>query len=107
LSNRASTFVSAFIVTVHGLVAPHPPPLKLPNVDPDAGVALRVICPPSATVVEHDVCVGPPPQSMPVPDTLPEPAPDTVTVKVRPVKPASNAPMSHCPPVGSGRLTPR
>src|SRR5205807_2086666 len=50
-SNFASTVWSAFIVTVHGLLAPQPPPVKVVNREPAAGAAVNVTCVPSATVV--------------------------------------------------------
>jgi hypothetical protein len=83
-SNLASTVWSAFMVTVHGLVAPHPPPVKVVNPEPESGVAVSVTWVPSATVVEHRLFArAPPVQSIPGPVTVPDPLPDTVTVNVR------------------------
>ena len=70
--------MSAFITTVQGLPAPHPPPVN--PVKLAAGVAVRVMEVPSATVVVQVVCPAPP-QSMPGPATFPDPV--SVTVSVR------------------------
>src|SRR5215217_645158 len=77
----ASTLLSASMVTVHGLAAPQPPPAKPAKVELDAGVAVRAMPVPSATVSEQSLWPAPP-QSMPAPVTVPDPVPDVDTVSV-------------------------
>jgi hypothetical protein len=48
---------------------------------PRPGVALSAIVVPSATRCEQSVCPAPP-QSMPLPVTVPDPVPEVVTVSV-------------------------
>jgi len=71
------TDVAALMVTVHVPVPVHPPALQPVNVEPAAGVAVRVTAVPLARVAEHVV-----PHAIPVGelDTVPAPAPDLVTV---------------------------
>ena len=47
-SNLALTLLSAFMVTVQGLVAPQPPPVKPAKVEPPVGVAVSVTRVPSS-----------------------------------------------------------
>ena len=52
-SNRASTDWFAFIVTMHGLVAAHPAPVKPANREPPPGVAVSATFVPSVNAVEQ------------------------------------------------------
>ena len=74
------TDVAALMVTVHVPVPAQPPPLQPVNVEPAAGVAVRVTAVPLARVAEHVV-----PHAIPVGelDTVPAPAPDFVSVSVK------------------------
>ena len=69
--NVAVTVVGAAMLKLHGLVEPHPPPLKLVNADPLLGTAITV------TVVPGLYCMQFAPQAVPtgVMATLPLPFP--------------------------------
>src|SRR6185503_8569787 len=78
--NVAVTAVAALIVTVHVPVPVQPPPLQPENVDPVAGVAVKVMAVPLVNPVEQVA-----PQEMPAGAlvTVPLPVPDFVTLSVR------------------------
>jgi hypothetical protein len=69
--NVAVTVVGAVMLKLQGLLEPHPPPLKLVNVDPLLGTAITV------TVVPGLYCMQLAPQAVPtgVMATLPLPFP--------------------------------
>jgi hypothetical protein len=67
------------MVTVHVPVPEQPPPLHPVNVDPVAGVAVRVTIAPSLNMATH---VGAQPIPVGALPTLPEPVPLSVTVRV-------------------------
>ena len=77
--NVAATDVAALIVTVQGPV-PVQPPLQPVNVEPAAGVAVKVTAVPLANAAEQVA-----PQEMPAGavETVPVPAPAFVTESVR------------------------
>jgi hypothetical protein len=79
-ANVAVTDWAALIVTVHVPVPVQPPPLQPENVDPVAGVAVKVTAVPLVNPVEQVA-----PQEMPVGAlvTLPLPVPDFVTLSVK------------------------
>src|SRR5262249_58093693 len=76
----AVTDCAALIVTVQVPVPEQPPPLQPVNVDPAAGVALRMTAVPLGNVAEHMV-----PHEMPagVLVTVPVPAPAVLTVSAK------------------------
>jgi hypothetical protein len=78
--NVAVTAVAALIVTVHVPVPVQPPPLQPENVDPVAGVAVKVMAVPLVNPVEQVA-----PQEMPAGAlvTVPLPVPDVVTLSVK------------------------
>ena len=77
--NVAPTVVLAETVTEQELVPLHPPPLQRVNVEPDEGVAVKVIwVPPDMPDSEQSL-----PQLIPVPVTVPSPVPDLVVVRVK------------------------
>jgi hypothetical protein len=78
--NVAATDVAALIVTVQGPVPVQPPPLQPKNVEPAAGVAVKVTAVPLVKPVEQVV-----PHEMPAGalTTLPLPVPDGVTVSAK------------------------
>src|SRR5258705_9796381 len=71
-TNVAVTEVAAFIVTVQEPEPVQPPPLQPVNVEPAAGVAVKVTAVPLAKAAEQVA-----PQEMPAgpPETVPLPAP--------------------------------
>jgi hypothetical protein len=78
-ANVAVTVWAALIVTVHVPVPVQPPPLQPVNVEPAAGVAVKVIAAPVVKDAEHVV-----PHEMPAGllVTVPVPVPDLETVRV-------------------------
>jgi hypothetical protein len=78
--NVAATEVAALIVTVQGPVPVQPPPLQPENVEPAAGVAVKVTTVPLVKPVEQVA-----PHEMPAGalTTLPLPVPDGVTVSAK------------------------
>jgi hypothetical protein len=76
-ANVAVTVVFDVMDTVHVPVPEHPPPDQPENDEPDVGVAVRVILVPVVTVDEQVE-----PQEIPVPDTVPDPAPVLAVVRV-------------------------
>ena len=76
----AVTAAAAFIVTVQGPVPVQPPPLQPVNVDPAAGVAVRVTAVPLVNAAAHVA-----PQETPAGAlvTVPLPAPAVVSVSVK------------------------
>jgi hypothetical protein len=76
----AVTDVAALIVTVQGPVPVQPPPLQPENVEPAAGVAVKVTAVPLANAAEQVA-----PQEMPAGavETVPVPAPAFVTESVK------------------------
>jgi hypothetical protein len=78
-ANVAVTAWAALIVTVHVPVPVQPPPLQPVNVEPAAGVAVKVTAAPVVKDAEHVV-----PHEIPAGllDTVPVPAPDLETVRV-------------------------
>src|SRR5206468_7389252 len=79
-SKLAVTVVAAFSVTAQVPVPEQPPPLHPVNVEPAAGVAVRVTTVPFANDAEHG-----PPHEMPAGAlaTVPVPAPALLTVSVK------------------------
>src|SRR5947209_7014194 len=79
LLNTAFTVESAVGVNVQVVVLLTQPPLKPPKLDPELGVAVRVIAVPSGKLAEQDV-----PQLIPagLETTVPLPVPDGATVVV-------------------------
>ncbi len=69
------------MVTVHEPVPVQPPPLHPVKVEPDAGDAVRVIDVPVGIAVLEQV----EPQEIVEPETVPEPVPPLVTVRVNEV----------------------
>jgi hypothetical protein len=77
-ANVAVTVCAAFMVTVHVVPVPvQPPPLQPVNVEPAAGVAVRVTAVPLENAAEQVE-----PQSMPVGALLTVPAPAPALLKV-------------------------
>ena len=78
-TNEAVTVVAALKVTVHVPVPLHPPPFQPENVEPAAGVAVKVTTVPLPNEAEHVD-----PHEIPAGelDTVPEPAPALLTVSV-------------------------
>jgi hypothetical protein len=76
----AVTDAAAVIVTVHGPVPEHPPPVQPVNVAPAAGVAVSVMAVPLVSDIEHVA-----PQLMPAGAlvTVPDPAPARLTVRAK------------------------
>jgi hypothetical protein len=76
----AVTDVAAFTVTVQEPVPEQPPPLQPVNVEPAAGVAVRVTAVPFVNEAEHVA-----PHEMPAGAlvTVPVPAPALLTVSVK------------------------
>ena len=74
------TDVAALIVTLHVPVPVQPPPLQPVNVEPAAGVAVKVTAVPLANAAEQVA-----PQETPAGalETVPIPAPAFVTVSVK------------------------
>ena len=79
-TNVAVTDVAALIVTLHVPVPVQPPPLQQVNVEPVAGVAVKVTAVPLAKAAEQVA-----PQEMPAGAlaTVPVPAPAFVTASVK------------------------
>ena len=79
-TNVAVTEVAAFIVTVQEPEPVQPPPLQPVNVEPAAGVAVKVTAVPLANAAEQVA-----PQEMPAGalETVPVPAPALLTVSER------------------------
>ena len=77
--NVAVTEVAPLTVTAHVPVPPHPPPLQPANVEPDAGVAVRVTVVPAGTDWLQSE-----PQVIPAGllTTVPVPVPAFVTARV-------------------------
>lgn len=87
-ANVAATLSSWLSVTEQAAVPAQPPPDQPANVEPEAGVAVRVTVVPPGYCFEHV-----PGQEIPEPVTVPEPEPVVLALSVRsPPDPPSSSP---------------